>query len=485
MGAARKYSEEEAYKGHEFPVVTDDAVCVLCHQSLPGDAKERFTGFESYVKEKTQMEANKAHEDWNKAVQETLQNDIPEEGHLMEKIDEAGLLENSNVKESLLRLYKALRVRKEKLSALKTGNEIPTMPSHQCIEDIKYIRNTSEQERIKYSQKGNQVLLNSLQARKWLFENRNAIEEEIKRCQRVDKIKKAKHLTDTRSLSIQKGNLSLELITKAFVDWFNRELKRLNASKVKAKIEQSHVEKGKVLHRLILEGTSGHPPLKEVLSEGERKIVSIAAFLADIKGKELKAPIVFDDPTSSLDQDFEKSFAERLDELPKERQVIVFTHRIPLLRHLRDSKKETTECICIEKDNQVSGEPKEMPFNINRTKRALNTILCSVEKQDSSIGDWCRQFRITLERMIECDLLSGIVGRDREVIYVGKISKLVPIKEKDTQFLTELWKKYSSPMHSSSDEDRTTDIKWDELKKDVKKLQEWQCEFGKRKGSKK
>lgn len=44
----------------------------------------------------------------------------------------------------------------------------------------------------------------------------------------------------------------------------------------------------------------------EVLSEGERRIVALAAFIADVTGRDTKAPFVFDDPISSLDQIFEE-----------------------------------------------------------------------------------------------------------------------------------------------------------------------------------
>jgi ABC-type Mn2+/Zn2+ transport system ATPase subunit len=63
-----------------------------------------------------------------------------------------------------------------------------------------------------------------------------------------------------------------------------------------------------------------------VLSEGEYRIVSLAAFLADVGGKDFSAPFVFDDPISSLDQDFEEAVVQRLVELSQERQVIIFTH---------------------------------------------------------------------------------------------------------------------------------------------------------------
>ena len=78
--------------------------------------------------------------------------------------------------------------------------------------------------------------------------------------------------------------------------------------------------------------------MTEVLSEGESKIVSIAAFLADVTGKSKKAPFIFDDPISSLDQNFEEAVVQRLIELSHDKQVLIFTHRLSFCqpsRHLR------------------------------------------------------------------------------------------------------------------------------------------------------
>jgi ABC-type bacteriocin/lantibiotic exporter with double-glycine peptidase domain len=63
----------------------------------------------------------------------------------------------------------------------------------------------------------------------------------------------------------------------------------------------------------------------------------LAAFLADITGSGQPTPFVFDDPISSLDQEFEERVADRLVELLRTRQVIVFTHRLSLLALLEDA----------------------------------------------------------------------------------------------------------------------------------------------------
>nr|MCH9779811.1 AAA family ATPase [Alphaproteobacteria bacterium] len=48
--AAQAYSTTEAYKEMPFPHTGDDARCVLCHQSLAHEAKERMRRFEDFVK---------------------------------------------------------------------------------------------------------------------------------------------------------------------------------------------------------------------------------------------------------------------------------------------------------------------------------------------------------------------------------------------------------------------------------------------------
>ena len=77
--------------------------------------------------------------------------------------------------------------------------------------------------------------------------------------------------------------------------------------------------------------SSSQAALESVLSDGERRIVSLAAFLADVAEKPYAAPFLFDDPISSLDHDFEWYVANRLAELAKSRQVLVFTHRLSLI----------------------------------------------------------------------------------------------------------------------------------------------------------
>ena len=59
-GAARAYSETEAYPTKSFPNVDPGARCVFCHQELDESASDRLAAFETYVSGKVEAEATKA-----------------------------------------------------------------------------------------------------------------------------------------------------------------------------------------------------------------------------------------------------------------------------------------------------------------------------------------------------------------------------------------------------------------------------------------
>ena len=116
----------------------------------------------------------------------------------------------------------------------------------------------------------------------------------------------------------------------------------------------------------------------EILSEGESRIISLAAFIADLEGSESYSPFIFDDPISSLDQEFEEKVVQRLVELSKSRQVIVFTHRLSMLVSLIDAAKKSNinkHLVGLSLEGWGTGEPGGSPIFTQKPKAALNTIL--------------------------------------------------------------------------------------------------------------
>jgi len=255
------------------------------------------------------------------------------------------------------------------------------------------------------------------------------------------------------------------LITDAFVKRFNQELNALDACSIKVELVKTRVLRGRVLHKLQLRGAS-HNNLVDVLSEGENRIVSIAAFLADVTGNGNRAPFIFDDPISSLDQNYEEAVVQRLIDLARERQVIVFTHRLSLLgtlRHFAEKKSIKPDVVSIRSVSWGAGEPASIPVSQAEIKSTLNIRMnqrYQEAKKENDSGNFerfeilmksiCSDFRILLERSIENDLLCGVVQRFQRPVHTLKIKDLAKSKESDCSFFDSLMTKYSNFEHSQS-----------------------------------
>ena len=500
---AREYSEKEAYKGKLFPVISNDPLCVLCHQPLDSGAKKRLESFEEFVK----GEAKKAEGAAKKSLEEAIERlpEISKEEDLEAKIAAEGLESEEG---ELKKLYAGLRKRKAQFQ--KILSDSPLSPSITPLPDIKKweekqasrIKDREEQAK-QYDEDAREANREKtlaeqkkLSAKKWLSQQTDSVKKEIERLKRIKHFKKAKSLADTKSLSRKKSELSEKLITEDFIKRFNSELRDLKAGKIKVEIVKSRARKGKALHAIRLKGAvSGSVKTQEILSEGENRIVALSAFLADVTGEKTPAPFIFDDPISSLDQSFEEAVARRLVGLSKDRQVIVFTHRLSMLGLLEGYSKKhgiKLHAVCVEKEHWGAGEPGEMPLYAEKPKTALNFLIEKLPRARQILEDGGQRrydefaislyndFRITIERVIEEILLADIVKRHRRKIHAQNVKKLAKIKPEDCRILDDLMTKYSKPLHSQSDEAPCEIPELDELEGDFEKLKGWIKEFKKR-----
>lgn len=501
--AARNFSVSAAYKEAEYPNVSDGSRCVLCHQTLTQEAKERLISFENFVKGEMQKAATDAAKEYDTASQ-TIEA-LPTSETLKTRIDAAGIPQDE-VASQVTDFFAQLQARKDLLPGIDSEEAIPDpLLSPKWIEEAnaqsknlgelaaKYDEDAKSDNREEIKKK-----LNSLQTRKWLSEHRAAIDEEVTRLKLLNQIQEAKKSTNTKALSQKKGELAEALITDAFVQRFNAELKALGASQVKVELVKSKVSKGRVLHKLQLRGASQNG-LADVLSEGENRIVSIAAFLADVTGKSNQAPFIFDDPISSLDQSYEEAVVQRLIELSQDKQVIVFTHRLSLLgtvRHFAEKKTIKPDVVSIRSADWGTGEPAPIPLSQSDIKSALNTLMnqrYQDAKKASENGEFehveillksiCSDFRTLVERSIENDLLCGVVQRFQRPVHTLKLKDLAKLKDADCNLLDSLMTKYSGFEHSQPTESPVELPKPDDLLTDMTSLKNWREEYAKRPAS--
>ncbi|NLO55773.1 MAG: AAA family ATPase [Thermovirga sp.] len=496
--AARNYSVSAAYKEAEYPNVSDGSRCVLCHQPLTQETKDRLISFEFFVKGEMQKAATDAALEYEDASQ-TIET-LPTSETLKTLIDAAGI-QQDDFASQVMEFFAQLQARKDELSGIDSEEAIPdpVLPL-KWIEQANIRSKNLSKLAAKYDEDAKsdnreeiKKKIYSLQARKWLSEHRAAIDEEVCRLKSLGLIQMAKTLADTTALSKKKGELAETLITDAFAQRFDTELKTLGARKVNVELVKSRVSKGRVLHKLQLRGAS-QSGLADVLSEGENRVISIAAFLADVTGKTYPDPLVFDDPISSLDQNYEEAVVQRLCSIASERQVIIFTHRLSFLAMAQDYTRKVDikpKIICVRKEPWGTGEPGKTPLEAQKPLQALNTLIDSdlPEAEDlfyesgfdaykTRAMNICIEFRILLERMIEHELMSDVVQRYRRAINtMGKICNLAKISEADCKYFDELMTKYSKYGHSQPPEAPVTIPEPDELREDFDGLREWQKEF--------
>ena len=496
---AGAYSKQEAYKGQSFPAVANDAHCVLCQQKLDDEAQRRLLSFEEFVKAKAQKELTNIQESLDNSIKNLPQ--IPDKSILKTKMDAAGLPAGE---EELNNFYSALREREEKLR----DNQALSLSPLPSIEDWKdkmkekIAKNEHEAKQYDESaEKSNREELISkkkdLEMKHWLSQNKDSIEKEISRLKEIKLRESAKALTDTTALSRKKSKLSEKLITQDFIDRFNAELKKLKADKIKVELVKSKVKKGKSLHQIRLKDLKSNAVKTEsVLSEGENRIVALSAFLADLKGKGGSYPFVFDDPISSLDQDFEEAVAKRFATLSKGRQVIIFTHRLSFLGLVEEfcQKEHIREnTVYIKTEPWGSGEPGNIPLFAKKPKAGLNALIAELspikktfeeqgyDSYNEKATNLCNDFRIVIEQTIESVLLSEIIKRHRKDIHTKKISRLSKINQDDCRLLDDLMTKYSKfTGHSLSNETSHQMPEPEKLEEDFKKLKSWMENFKKR-----
>jgi translation initiation factor RLI1 len=161
----------------------------------------------------------------------------------------------------------------------------------------------------------------------------------------VDRLKTIEFLdgcigeTVTTGITKCGNDIADEVITPKLRDQFHKEIVKLAADKVRVEIVRSGGKYGSPEYQIRFLGKPD-AKLQDVLSEGEKTCVAMAAFLTELATASHKSTLVFDDPVSSLDHRWRKRVAKRLVEEAEERQIIVFTHDLIFVNDLHDLARD-------------------------------------------------------------------------------------------------------------------------------------------------
>lgn len=494
--AARIFSLQEAYKNSDYPNTENEAKCVLCHQPLSDDAKERLLSFETFIKSQLESEATQAEEKYKERI-----NKLP---IAIKKETLSTKCNAANLNEIWLKCLVSIWQKIEDASISIKHSVDVTIDIKYVTKNLDILKSDSEQlekNALQFEKDAKQFdrdkalkELLELNTKKWCSEQKTQILREIDRLKLYADFDSWISQCNTRSITTKANEISEIAITEEYVKRFNSELLILNASKIKVELNKEKATKGTVTHALKLKGIKGYKP-SDILSEGEHRIIALASFFADVTGGNNTNPFVFDDPISSLDQQYEEKIVERLVQLSKTRQVIVFTHRLSLLGQLNEKcKSNEIQIIGIRNEHWGAGEIGDTPLFAKKTETALKNIknekIAKAKRIFNDSGSeayypfgkaLCSDIRILVERIVELDLLADVVQRYRRAVNtMGKVDKLAKIKKEDCDLINDFMTRYSYYEHSQPNETPIEIPQPTEIEKDVDDLLKWLTEFNSR-----
>ncbi|GAA4786633.1 hypothetical protein GCM10023231_13380 [Olivibacter ginsenosidimutans] len=240
---------------------------------------------------------------------------------------------------------------------------------------------------------------------------------------------------NTKSITIKQGELFTIHITDKYTETFNTECKKLNAPKV-VQIAQRNA-KGSTLRKLHVAGIVAN----SILSEGEQRAISLADFLTEVQMNPLNKGVFFDDPVTSQDHHRREKIAERLVELARQKQVIVFTHDIAFFIRLK-IYAETKGILCsFTTLRNAGGNPgvisPDLPWIAQPVKQRIGTLrerLVRLKKIEHLGNEddylfaakaWYELLRESWERAVEERLFKGVVERFMLGVQTQKLKKVI------------------------------------------------------------
>ena len=296
--------------------------------------------------------------------------------------------------------------------------------------------------------------------------------------------------TTTNAITQKSTAVTKTAVSKKLKQRFKDELTDLGFRHVEVELTEAGGAEGVLYHKLILTRAPG-VELPKVVSEGEQRCLSIAAFFAELSTADDPSGIVFDDPVSSLDYRWREGVARRLAEEAKTRQVIVFTHDVVFLLLLRQFAEEQGVSqldqhvhqlskgagVCAEELPWVAMPVRKKVGYLRKEWQAADKLSrdghqASYEKEAKYLYGFLRE---AWERAVEEVLLCGVIERYRPGVQTQQIGMIADITDGDCRTVDSAMTKCSKwlPGHDKAAAARAPVPEPSELKADIEALESW------------
>ncbi|MCG8345988.1 MAG: AAA family ATPase [Chlorobiales bacterium] len=496
--AARRFSQSQAYPGQEFPFAEDDAHCVLCQQNLDTEARQRLRQFQAFVISTTEQELRQVRDSFTElrtsfnelrmkteSIEETLKEVRIEHELTADKIT-AALAQNESCRNAIVLALNEDKELPSDCPAIASVSPDAEALAVQSEARVRTLRTTETDEK----RKSIMSEVQELRARKLLAQHESTVLNEIERKKKIAAYGLCLDDTTTNAITQKSTAVTKTAVSLRLKQRFKDELANLGFRHVEVELTEAGGTEGVLYHKLVLTRAPG-VELPRVVSEGEQRCLSIAAFFAELSTADDPSGIVFDDPVSSLDYRWREGVARRLVQEAKTRQVIVFTHDVVFLLLLKEfaNEGEVTQLdqhvhqlskgagICAEALPWVAMPVKKKVAYLKNEWQAVDKLFrdghqSAYEKEAKYLYGLLRE---AWERALEEVLLGGVVERYRPSVQTQQLDAISDITAQDCQAVKAAMTKCSKwlPGHDQAAAARAPVPISAELKTDIEALENW------------
>lgn len=464
--ATQEFVEDDEHE-HEFPQELER--CPLCVRPLDTDSRERFGLFAEFMGNEAQATLAAAQKLRDTDVKSL--NDLPLHNLVTQDLVDLVAIYDKNVGNRLLGLIGNATSWQVALTADSEpeNEELPELEAlskelKDAVSALKGAVESEETTATALAQTDSSALAvaqltarrDELTLRAGVDGARAAIGEQHDRVIRASRYDAAKSTCATTSASRKNSELSQGYVGKVCTQ-FETDAVALGLQRVPVELTFDKSARGV---SYIKVGLKGAPQIAvaSVLSEGEQRVTAIAGFFADLTESGDQSALIFDDPVSSLDQEFRVRVAQRLLEEADKRQVLVFTHDFAFVQYLYEEKTFR------DKEQLAAGGEVSADLDyrhIARTMEGAGSVTnaqvwrhvsvkerigrlkdrrqgAAVLYRDGDLVAYGKEahdiigaLRETWEVFVEQELLNGVVRRHERSVQTKKLDKLTDLTSTD------------------------------------------------------
>jgi len=464
--AAKEFAEGDEHE-HSFP--RDSTTCPLCAQSLDSEAQSRMELFAQFMSGEAQTKLSLAQS--LRATDLTALSELPLDSLItQELVDLVGTYDENLSGVLLPRIGDATDLR-DALVSTQEDDDVeapdPVSLNSALIDAVTKLRAaaTTEEETVNALETTDDSALavaqltarrDELIVRQGIVEERDAIGEQHDRSIRIARFELAKSSCATTSASRKNSDLSRSYVDKV-CQRFEVEAKALGLDRVPVELVFDRSSRGVSYIKVNLKDAP-QIAVASVLSEGEQRVTAIAGFFADLTESGDTSTLVFDDPVSSLDQEYRVLVARRLLQEAETRQVLVFTHDFSFVQYLYeekliDDKRKIAAGIAVAEDpdyihiarsatgtgmvtaaetwRHVSVKERLGRLRVRHQSAAVLYRNGDIPAYEKELKDIVSSLRETWEVFVEQELLNNVVTRHERSIRTQRLSRITDLTDRD------------------------------------------------------